>query len=102
MKLREHPKLRGKWPPRWHKVHLTSSSTKHPMAEQGVLKDVKGPYTHGPWGHLALVIEYEGQEYTGQIGLDDVAFVQALFDKLKIACPDEMSLQDVGSIDLDF
>jgi hypothetical protein len=71
------------------------------VGEQGDLKDVKGPFIHRPSGHLARVIDYEGEEWTGQISLNDTMLLQELFSKLASANTVGMSLQEVGNIDLD-
>ena len=102
MKLRDHPKIKGKWPCRWNAVNPITSSRKSGLqGEQGELKEVKGPFIHGPSGHLALVIEYQGDEWTAQISLNDKVLLQALFSKLVTASNVGMSLQEVGDIDLD-
>jgi len=71
------------------------------MGEQGDLRDVKGPFIHGTSGHLALVIEYEGEEWTGKISLNDTVLLQELFGKLATASTMGMPLQEVGDIELD-
>jgi hypothetical protein len=100
MNLRDNPKLKGKWPPhRWQKKDpILPSTIQPPIGEQGVLKEVKGPWIHGPSGHLTLFIKYKREEYYGQIHLADVIFLQALFETLRECV--RMQVHDIGSIDL--
>jgi hypothetical protein len=99
MKLREHPKLKGKWPPEWLETDDTHPCKTHPIGEQGVLKEVK-QYIHGPSGHMTLLTRFKGEEHFGQIAFDDVTFLQVLFTKLT-ACV-RLRLEEIGSVDLDF
>jgi len=101
MKVRDHQKTKAKWPPKWWKLDPTSNYKTDPSGEQGELKEVKGPFIHGPSGHVALVIEYEGEKWHGQIGLDDTVLLQKLHRALAVASTKSMPLRDVGDIDLD-
>jgi hypothetical protein len=99
-KLHEHPKVKGKWPPEWYSKHPIASHNKaSPQGEQGTLKDVKR-YWHGPSGHLTLVVEYGGEQYLGQIQLDDAVFCQDLLNTLTNCVGN--SIRDVGNIDIGF
>jgi hypothetical protein len=100
MKLRDHPKLRGKWPPRWREVHHVSPRSKLPVGEEGILMAVKGPYIHGPKGHLSLIIGFDGEEYCGQIGFDAGPLSQALLAVFRSASDDNMPVRDIGGVDL--
>ncbi|MHB8655721.1 MAG: hypothetical protein ACYDA9_17795 [Terriglobia bacterium] len=99
MKLRDHPKLGGKWPPKWGKTHIATPYKTHPRGEQGVLKKVE-PYHHASSGHLTLFIKYEGEEHDAKISLNDIAFLRVLCNKLTECVG--MPLPEIGSIELDF
>lgn len=99
MKLRDHPKVKGEWPPEWHPSNPRAPRYhKTPIGEQGVLKEVR-KYSHptSGSGHLALLITCEEEEYCGQIDLNDRDLLQALFNKLKECV--EMPLQKIGDLD---
>ena len=98
--LRDHPKLRGKWPPDWHPNNPIASHNKTgPQGEQGTLKEVRR-YWHGSSGHLALIVRYEGESYHGQVELEDEFFCQNLLNALATCIG--RSIQDIGNINLAF
>ncbi len=98
IKLRDHPKLKGKWPPEWYPNHPIASHNKtRPQGEQGTLKDVRRHW-YGPEGHLTLIVDYGGELYHGQIPLDDEVFCQHLLSALASCLG--MSIQDIGNVEM--
>ena len=57
-------------------------------------------YWHGHAGHLTLVVEYGGEQYLGQIQLDDAVFSQDVLNTLTNCVGN--SIRDVGNIHIGF
>ncbi|HUY14268.1 MAG TPA: hypothetical protein VMX16_11665 [Terriglobia bacterium] len=103
MKLREHPKLKGKWPPQWEINQVDGPVSPNPEGEQGVLKDVKRYWLESR-GHLALFIRHNGQRYLGQMEFNDKPFQEALYTELiaELKRCDSIPIEKVGDLDIGF
>jgi hypothetical protein len=97
MRLRDHPKLSGKWPPIWN-----------PLQSPGV-RGLRKVYGERPSRLLAareaessivLKVLHENNEFTGHLPIDDADFRKKLLQKLNKNI--RRSIRSIGSIYLDF
>jgi hypothetical protein len=102
MKLRKHPKLKGKWPPDWNWGGAFAPDTRFPVGEEGTLKDVRKVergFSPPEQPHLVLTNEYCGSHFSGDVELDDPEFLNVVYAALHKNCIGK-PLVEVGECEL--
>jgi hypothetical protein len=99
MKLRDHPLMTRKsgfknWPPLWTNTYDQSK----PRGEIGTLEEVFMAYRSR--NKVFLMIQYEGNRYTGFMAFDDERFCSEIYDLLKSKVG--LSIKEIGDIDLSY
>ena len=99
MKLKEHPLMRfggvRNWPPVW--TNFTRRITKTVSGEVGFLRHVRLDDQSVP-NKCFLLIEHEGEYFTGSLIFDDGAFCRQIADLLRkhIGHP----IKEIGDLDV--
>jgi hypothetical protein len=101
MELRHHPLMSygriPNWPPIWVWRSGHRREKIQPYTEIGTLEKVWRAHSK-PESTLFLIIEYEGNEYTGCLLFKDRAFCTQIYDLLGDHIGD--SIRDIGSLDV--
>lgn len=105
MKLREHPKLKGKWPPagNWGTTFAPGTrSPRTPLSEEGILvgvRKVERGISPPDRPYLVLTIEYGGSHFSGDLKLDDPELLNVVYAALQENCIGK-PLVEVGDCNL--
>lgn len=102
VKLRDHEKMKGLWPPKIEGPHGFWDKH-HPGGEWGDLVQVKwiDPNRKGELPFIKLIVQWDNVDFKSVLCSEDTAFLKQLYQTLRERGTGK-TLEDVGNLPVDF